>query len=135
MIGSKYWKFQTAMPNRAKTFISILILSLLFIGEVLNFFTKMISEKSSTKSTTQKIFLRTLCFCAWLPVKGTITCLKSETFRISIAHSHLYEWLAILLNPVFHGLSFGIKFIRYPTWHHSATLLAKGYAQPGMRTF
>ena len=38
------------------------------------------------------------------------------------------------LNPVFHGLSFGIKFIEYPTWHHSITPLAKGYAQPGTLT-
>ena len=44
--------------------------------------------------------------------------------------SLLIESLTTSLGPVFHGLSFDIKFIGYRSWKDNAIPLAKGYAQP-----
>ena len=57
-------------------------------------------------------------------------CKISETFLSSILKGFDNTYYLVPINPVFDELSFGIKFITYSIWNHSATPLEKGYAQP-----
>ena len=62
-------------------------------------------------------------------------CKISETFLSSILKGFDNTYYLVSINPVFNELSYDIKFITYSIWNHSATPLAKGYAQPGMCIF
>ncbi len=54
----------------------------------------------------------TLFLCGWLPVKKFNYNTKTWNFPFFYSPLSSYEWPVTLLYPVFHGLSFGIKFIR-----------------------
>jgi hypothetical protein len=62
-------------------------------------------------------------------------CKISETFLSSILKGFDNTYYLVSINPVFDELSYGIKFVTYSIWNHSATPLAKGYAQSGMCIF
>ncbi len=59
---SKYSQSQTGVAARDKMFMNILTLPSLFIYKTEFFFTKMISEESSTQSERRKHSWRTLRF-------------------------------------------------------------------------
>jgi hypothetical protein len=73
--------------------------------------------------------LRTLCLVVDYPRKSPIISLKFETFNNSTAHS--YHMIGkLLLSPIFHELSFGIKFISHAIWNHSVISLKKHFYAP-----
>jgi len=80
MLGSKYWKSETTLRDRAKIFMSILTLALLFIDQIKKFFTKMISKESSTKLNRQNKFRESHVFVIDYPWKWPIISLKFSNF-------------------------------------------------------
>jgi hypothetical protein len=51
-------------------------------------------------------------------------------FESLIYESSSKSYYLASINPIFHGLSFGIKFITSPIWNYSVTSLKKYYFQP-----
>jgi len=77
------------------------------------FVTKMAVEKSSKKFNRRKKLCEAFVFLADYSWKCPNLSLKFWNFPEFYSSFSSYEGPVILLNPVFHGLSFGIKLEKY----------------------
>ena len=55
---------------------------------------------------------------------------KIEIFHSLLPYSQILSALNIPVNPIFHGLSFDIKFIDHPIWINRITSLEKHFYAP-----
>jgi len=111
MLEPKYRKSQTALANTANISMSNLTLASLFIDQVLKTFLLKRSGKRALQSSINKTVSLNFIFFSWLSVKKPNCNTKIWNFPYFYTALSSYEWPVTLLNPVFHGFSFSIKFI------------------------